>query len=207
MTTVRTRDAAAVLAAAFHDGALLSWAQPDEARRAVGARGVFRGTWRHCTRHGGVHAIPAVDAGPAAEVGPVVAVAGWVPASHLDLGLADLLRTGLLVTPLWLGPQATVRVERHERPTTDRLRAHRRPDDAYLWVLGALPAVQGTGRGAAVLDEALVAMAAAGHARCLLRTDDAVNVPWYERRGFTVDEHLDAVPSGLPAWILSRPLR
>lgn len=182
---------------------------------------MFRGTWRHCLRHGAAHAVPGLaeasprngtprvpDPGSAsAGVTWPAAVAGWVPAAHLDLGLADLVRTGLLVTPLWLGPQATVRVERHEQPTTERLRVHRRDGDAYLWVLGARPEVQGTGRGAAVLDEALAAMAAAGHDRCLLRTDDAVNVPWYERRGFTVDEHLDAVPSGLPAWILSRPLR
>ena len=84
--------------------------------------------------------------------------------------------------------------------------AHRRPGDAYLWVLGAHPQVQGTGRGGAALEAALVAMAAAGHDRCLLRTDDPPNVPWYERHGFEVVEHLADLASGLPAWVLARPL-
>lgn len=186
------------MAAAFHAGVLFGWAQPDEARRATGLRGVFAGTVRHCRRHGGVEVVEAAS-GPAA-------VAGWVPAGALDLGAFDLLRSGLIATPLWLGPQATVRLERHERPAERRLVAHRRPGDAYLWVLGAHPQVQGTGRGGAALTAALAAMAAAGHDRCLLRTDDPPNVPWYERHGFTVVEHLDDLGSGLPAWILARPL-
>ena len=161
---------------------------------------MFAGTVRHCRRYGGVEVLDSeVGGGPAA-------VAGWVPADALDPGALDLARSGLWLTPLWLGPQATVRLERHERPAQERLLAQRRPGDGYLWVLGAHPQAQGRGVGAAALRAALTAMAAAGHDRCLLRTDDAPNVPWYERQGFAVVEHLDDLESGLPAWILARPL-
>jgi ribosomal protein S18 acetylase RimI-like enzyme len=188
------RDAAASLAAAFHGGRLFSFAIPDAERRSARLPWLFEGTLRHCRRHGRV-----------LRVDEAAAVAGWVPGPRLALTAADLVRTGLLATPLRLGPAATLRLEQHERPTERELLRALTPDTAYLWVLGAHPDAQGTGAGGRALRGALASMADAGYGRCLLRTDDPPNVGFYERHGFEVVEHLTAVPSGLPSWIMAAP--
>jgi ribosomal protein S18 acetylase RimI-like enzyme len=189
-------DAAASLAAAFHGGQLFSHALPDPAVRAARLPWLFEGTLRHCRRHGRI-----------LRVGDAAAVAGWVPGPRLVLPPLDLVRTGLLATPLRLGPAATWRLEQHEKPTERRLLAALTPATAYLWVLGVRPDAQGTGAGGAALRGALASMGAAGFDRCLLRTDDAANVGFYARHGFAVVEHLTDVPSGLPAWLLAAPTR
>lgn len=196
MTPSRTlRDAASVVAAAFLDGALFSHVEPDRSRRAARLPWLFEGTLLHCARHGGVEVVGDVDA-----------VAGWVPGHRLVLTPADLVRTGLVATPARLGAAATLRLERHERPSERRLTAALTDTTAYLWVIGADPRQHGRGHGHAVLGAALDAMRGWGYDRCLLRTDDEVNVGWYRRQGFAVVERLDDLASGLPAWILARGL-
>jgi ribosomal protein S18 acetylase RimI-like enzyme len=190
--TPTLRDAAAVLAAAFAGTPLFAHVEPDPDRRSARLPWLFEGSLLHCARHGGVEV-----------VGDVEAVAGWVPGARLSLTAADLVRTGLVATPARLGPVATLRLERHERPSEERLLAALTDTTAYLWVLGVAPERVGAGLGRAVLDRALTAMRDTGHDRCLLRTDDERTVTWYRRRGFAVVEHLDDLPSGLPAWILA----
>lgn len=199
MASATSRDAAATLAAAFHGGALFSYVEPDPDRRARRLPPLFEGTVLHCRRLGGVEVRAAGDE-------PVAAVAGWVPGHRLALTPADLVRTGLVTVPARLGPAATRRLERHERPTERRLLASVTDATAYLWVLGTRPEQQGRGLGGAALDAVLAAMGDAGFERCLLRTDDAGNVPFYQRHGFGVVEECEALPSGLPAWIMARPL-
>jgi ribosomal protein S18 acetylase RimI-like enzyme len=215
------RDAAAVLAAAFADGALFVHVEPDAERRVVALRWLWQCSLLHCSRHGGVEVVgdphdgggaaevdgdgaAEVDGGTAAEVAGVRAVAGWVPGQRLSLTAADLVRTGLVAAPARLGPSATRRLERHERGSEPRLLEALDDDAAYLWVLGVDPALRGRGLGRAALEAALEAMVRAGHDRCVLRTDDEQNVPWYRRQGFEVVERLDDLPSGLPAWVLTR---
>lgn len=188
------RDAAATLAAAFHDGALFGYAEPDATRRAQRLPWLFEGTLLHCRRHGDIEV-----------VAEVAGVAGWVPGSRLSLTPADLVRTGLIATPARFGPTPTVRLERHERASEARLEQHLSEATAYLWLLGVDPARQGEGLGGAVLRSALADMHAAGFERCLLRTDDEPNVAFYRHLGFEVVEHLGDLPSGLPSWILAGP--
>jgi ribosomal protein S18 acetylase RimI-like enzyme len=164
--------------------------------RAARLPWLFAGTLRHCRRAGGV-----------LHAGAGAAVAGWVPGPRLRLTPVDLVRTGLVATPLRLGPVATWRVEQHEKATERRLLAALTPSTAYLWVLGARPSAQGSGAGGRALRTALATMAHAGFDRCLLRTDDAVNLGFYAHHGFEVLEHLTDVPSGLPSWILVAPTR
>jgi ribosomal protein S18 acetylase RimI-like enzyme len=203
------RDAAAVLAAAFAHGALFVHVEPDPERRAVALRWLWECSLLHCSRHGGVEVVGdrnGDDGGGSggADVSGVRAVAGWVPGDRLSLTAADLVRTGLVATPARLGPGATRRLERHERASEHRLLDALTDDAAYLWVLGADPDLRGRGLGRAALHAALEAMTRAGHDRCVLRTDDERNVPWYRRQGFEVVERLDDLPSGLPAWVLAR---
>lgn len=194
MSAATLRDAAVTLAGAFHGGALFPYAEPDPVRRARRLPWLFEGTLLHCRRHGDVEVVDAA-----------AGVAGWVPGSRLSLTPGDLVRTGLIATPARLGPAQTVRLERHERPSEARLQQHLTEGTAYLWVLGVAPTRQGEGLGGEVLRSALAAMGAAGFDRCLLRTDDEANVAFYEHLGFAVDETLEGLPSGLPAWILSGP--
>lgn len=196
MTAPTLRDAAATLAVAFHDGALFPYAEPDPVRRAQRLPWLFEGTLLHCRRHGDVHASE-----------DVAAVAGWVPGPRLALTPADLVRTGLIATPARFGPTATLRLERHERPTEPRLLSHLTPTTAYLWLLGARPERQGEGLGGRLLRVALDGMRRAGFDRCLLRTDDEPNVAFYEHLGLEVVERLTDLPSGLPSWILAGPTR
>lgn len=196
MSAPTLRDAAVTLAAAFHDGALFGYAEPDPGRRGRRLPWLFEGTLLHCRRHGDVHDVAGVDA-----------VAGWVPGPRLALAPVDLVRTGLIAAPARFGPAATLRLERHERPTEPRLLEHVTDATAYLWVLGARPDRRGRGLGRAALATALASMAAGGFERCLLRTDDEPNVGFYEHLGFAVEARLDGLPSGLPSWILARPTR
>ncbi|HSK23975.1 MAG TPA: GNAT family N-acetyltransferase [Egicoccus sp.] len=193
MTATTFRDAAAALAAAFHAGTLFGHVLPDPVTRARRLPWLFAGTLRHCRRHGHV----LTDGADAA--------AGWVPGGRLALGPVDLVRTGLVLTPLRFGPGATLRLERHERPTERRLVDALTPSTGYLWVLGVRPDRQGTGAGGAMLRRVLDDMAAGGHDRCLLRTDDEPNVGFYRRHGFEVVEHCTDLKSGLPAWIMAAP--
>jgi ribosomal protein S18 acetylase RimI-like enzyme len=199
------RHAAAVLAAAFADGALFVHVEPDRERRVAGLRWLWECSLLHCSRHGGVEVVGerhGDDGG--ADGSGVGAVAGWVPGVRLSLTAADLVRTGLVAAPARLGPAATRRLERHERPSEAPLLDALGDDAGYLWVLGADPELRGRGLGRAALEAALEAMARAGHPRCVLRTDDEQNVAWYRRQGFELVDRLDDLPSGLPAWVLSR---
>ena len=196
MSAPTLRDAAATLAAAFHDGALFPYVEPDATRRAQCLPWLFEGTLLHCRRHGGVEV--AADA---------AGVAGWVPGPKLALTPADLVHTGLIATPARLGPTPTLRLERHGRPTEPRLLERATATTAYLWVLGARPDRQGEGLGRAALVAALASMSAAGFERCVLRTDDEPNIAFYGHLGFEVEKELTDLPSGLPSWILSRRTR
>lgn len=195
MVALTLRDAAVTLAVAFHDGALFSYAEPDEGRRAARLPWLFEGTLLHCRRHGGVEVIENA-----------AAVSGWVPGPKLALTPADLVRTGLIATPARFGPTATLRLERHERPTEPRLLEALTDTTAYLWVLGSHPGRQGDGLGARAVAATFASMRAAGFDRCVLRTDDAHNLGFYRHLGFEVVEELAHLPSGLPAWILAGDL-
>jgi ribosomal protein S18 acetylase RimI-like enzyme len=189
------RDAAATLTAAFHDGALFTYAEPDERRRRNRLPWLFEGILLHCRRHGGVEVVENA-----------AAVAGWVPGARLALTPADLVRTGLIAAPARIGPVTTRRLDRHERPIEPRLLDALTDTTAYLWVLGTHPDRQGGGLGSLAVAAASASMRAAGHDRCLLRTDDEDNVPFYLHLGFEVVEKLDHLPSGLPSWILAADL-
>jgi len=155
---------------------------------------LFAALLRTCRRYGQVlH----VDGG--------TAVAAWLPGDRLDTSLTELVRSGLVVAPLYLGPSATIRLQRHEALVHRSLRSAVTSASAYLSLVGVRPDAQGTGAGRRVIEAALNSMHAAGYERCLLATDDEPNVGLYAHLGFEVIEHLDALPTGLESWIMARP--
>jgi ribosomal protein S18 acetylase RimI-like enzyme len=117
----------------------------------------------------------------------------------------DTLRYGLWRMPFVLGWRAVLRMMRHEAWCAMRLAQLAPRHYGYLWVLGVEPEVHGRGWGRGALDAAVAQMANAGLAWCFLKTEQAGNVPLYERLGFTCVERTVAAPSGLTTWFFRRP--
>src|SRR5688572_19081870 len=164
--------AAQVLAHAFADDPLFTWAIPDRDRRSRALPHVFDGTLRHCARHGGVE-----------TVADGAAVVGWMTGAHLRMSARDVVAAGLVSIPFRLGPAATRRLQAHEAACERALDAVAPARWAYLCVVGVEPAEQGRGHGAAVIRTALESMAT-DHDACLLKTENPGNVAIYERLGF-----------------------
>ena len=186
------RDPASVWARAFTADPFMQWALPDAARRTAQLRRLFTPVVPAARCYGGLE-----SAGPAA--------AGWVSGRHFPLGLRALVRTGLITVPLRLPPAAMLRIFRHEHAAEAALRDYVGADAAYLWVLGADPEAHGTGAGGRALRAALGAMARE-HSRCVLKTENAGNLSFYEHHGFHVERELASPADAPPVWILSRGL-
>ncbi|WP_214326577.1 GNAT family N-acetyltransferase [Nonomuraea sediminis] len=74
----------------------------------------------------------------------------------------------------------------------------------YLAVLGTDPAAQGQGLGRALLESGLARSDATG-LPAYLETTKEQNVPFYERFGFHVRDHLTLPTNGPHAWLMWRP--
>lgn len=84
----------------------------------------------------------------------------------------------------------------------EKLIALQHPDSAfcYLWFIGVNPWVQSRGIGAELLAEVVSESVSAG-LPVYLETSTLKNVPWYEKRGFTVFYQLDL---GYPLFFLKK---
>jgi ribosomal protein S18 acetylase RimI-like enzyme len=191
-------DAAALLAAAFAGGPFETWVQPDLDRQRRALPTLFHGVLRRCAEVGGVEVVRDAD-------GSLAAVCGWVPSRELVVGPRAVLSTGLwrLPLPSEFGPTSTLRLLRHEHVTDAALGSHAAADTAYVWALGVPPARQGDGLGRRAVDAGRAAIAAAGFARVVLKTETPSNVPFYRHLGFDLVTELPHAP-GVPAWILAR---
>lgn len=169
-----TGSSAAVLARAFADDPLFSWALPDPDRRARSLPYVFEGTLRHCRRRGGEQ-----------TAGDGEAVVGWMRGEHLRMSARDVVAAGLVTTPVRLGLAATRRLQTHEAACERALTEVAPPRWAYLCVVGVEPTAQKRGLGRAVIEASLAAMSN-DHATCLLKTENPQNIAVYEHLGFRV---------------------
>lgn len=185
---------ARLLAEAFLDDPLFTWAIPDERRRRRALPRMFRGSLEHCRRYGGV-----VARGDEA-------IAGWTDGLHARVSVIDALRSGLAFTPAWLGLAASRRLQRHETLVDVRMAGHLGPSDAYLMVVGSDPRSRGTGLGKACVEEVAFAAADAGFEALVLRTENPGNVGFYEHIGFEIVDQWRVEASGLDVWAFRRPL-
>lgn len=190
--TVET--AAATLAQAFEGTAVFDAALPSRERQRAALPGLFAALLRTCRRTGQVLHL---DGG--------AAIAAWHPGDHVDASAFELVRSGLVLAPLYLGPIASVRLQRHDARVHRVLRPAITPGTAYLALVGVRPATQGTGAGRRVVEAALSSMRDAGYERCVLATDDEPNVGLYTHLGFEVVDQLDHPATGLRSWIMARP--
>ena len=194
MEIVRLRDdqigeASAVLARAFFADPAWRWLIPDERRRASVLPWLFRAGFE----------ITAADVWTTA--GPVVGCARWLPPGRPAVRVGVALRT-FIATPLRL------------REATSRFLAYGRALEAmraevangphwYLGGLGVDPARQREGIGSALLAPGIEG-ATRDKVPCVLLTNDARNLPFYNRHGFEVALEGDKPPGAPHAWALVR---
>jgi ribosomal protein S18 acetylase RimI-like enzyme len=186
-------DAAMTLAEAFRDTRLFATVLPSRARRQTALPPLFAAMLRSCRRHGRVLTL---DGG--------AAVAAWLPGRRLHPSVIDVVTSGLVLAPWYLGVTATLALRRHEGGVRRALVRATTPGTAYLAFVGVRPDAQGTGAGRRAVDAALESMRRAGLERCLLATDDEANVGLYTHLGFSLVEHLDDLPSGIESWVMDR---
>jgi GNAT superfamily N-acetyltransferase len=183
-TAADARAVGTTLGAAFADDPVWRWLVGDRASRVVAAL-----TRHGCERHPEQFTMVGEDS-----------AAWWHPPGQWRLGLADTLRLAPKV-----GPIARLGTLRLLRMSAAIEKQHPHEPHAYLGYVGA--AVQGKGRGAAVLAPALEVCDAFGWP-AYLESSNPRNLPFYRRHGF-VDRQPLRVPAGCPVitpmWRESQP--
>jgi len=189
-------EAGRVLGRAFHDDAYWSWVLPRESRRSQ-VLPWFMEVWaRYCHKHGEVHTTKGMVEGAALWIPP-----GKYPPSNVGMMLA-----GMISLPLKFGCAAFARLM---ASLNCQERLHKRdvpPRHWYLTILGVEPTRQGQGIGSALIQPVLARADAEG-LTCYLETEDARNVPLYQRHGFEVVVEGNLPKSGPYFWTMMRPPR
>ena len=195
LTVAQKKAAAEALGAAFARDPFMSYVFPDSASRAQKLATLFLPTIRCGLQCGGVE---VHSEGKAALI--------WLSGENFPLRFSQVLRSGLIWTPLKIGFHAFKRLEDHEA-VCDRELLNRAPKGfAYLWLVGVHPDASGQGLGRQLIQAVIDSMRNRGHTACLLRTDTEKNVSFYKHLGFKL-LHSDTVPaSKLPYWLFSQDL-
>jgi ribosomal protein S18 acetylase RimI-like enzyme len=187
----RTDEASEVLARAFHTDPAWVWLFPDERRRAKVLPWLFRVGF----------AVTAADV--YATEGEVLGAARWLPPGRPPMRVGPTLRA-LVTTPLRLG-SATAPFLAYGR-AVETLRTAVAPGDHwYLAGIGVDPREQRRGIGGALLQPGIAGAARAGLPAVLL-TNNAANLPFYERHGFEIEREADTPEGGVHCWaMVKRP--
>jgi len=195
LTEGQIEEASGLLRRAFFDYPVWTWLASDERQR----RDVMPWFMGMSLRYG-------MLAGEAHGAGdPLLGVAIWDPPGHLDSDFdPDGTKTGWNEMPQRMGAEFTARFDamiETQRPV--RARVSRGAPIWYLPWLGVEPAAQRTGAGSALL-RTMFARTDASGVPCMLETENAANVPYYERHGFVVAES-GTLPLGGPGfWTMRR---
>jgi ribosomal protein S18 acetylase RimI-like enzyme len=195
LTVSEQKRAAAVLGRAFSRDPFMSYVFPNAQTREQQLTTLFEPVIRCSQRYGGVEMTAGGEG-----------VLGWLSGEHFPLGVSQLVRTGMILTPLRIGLPAFFRLQGHEGDCEKALEQRASQGFAYLWVVGVSPEAAGQGYGKQVIQSALAAMKNQGYSSCLLRTDNEKNVAIYERLGFEPIYSATVPKSNLPFWILSQEL-
>ena len=166
---------------------------PDKRRRALDA--LWRALIATTSRYG------AVD-----TTAETAGVACWLAPGNADLGLWQLIRTGLAMPwAMMRFPPAARRRFLELVAVSDRIRRNIMPHPHwYLWALGVEPKHQGQGIGAALLTHG-IARADAEELPSYLETETEPNAAFYTRRGYVVVH--DGEIAGIPLWSMLRAAR
>jgi len=178
-----------MLARAFHDDPAWTWLLPDSERRARILPWLFRVGFD----------VTAADVW--ATRGSVTGAARWLPPGKPAMRVGATLRA-MLATPLRLG-SATAPFLAYGR-TVETMRAQVMPGPHwYLAGIGVEPGMRRRGIGSALMRPGLEAADRAGLPVVLL-TNNAENVPFYERNGFVIVRTGTTPKDGPQAWAMVR---
>jgi ribosomal protein S18 acetylase RimI-like enzyme len=189
------KQAAVVMARAFFDDPFFNFVHPNIHRRKRVLPWLFERTIGYGQRYGKVYTTPSLEG-----------VAMWLGPEKPALALMGTLLTGLFLLPLkvtWGELVRSIRLARsaetlHKKSVTGR--------HWYLLGLGVEPSRQGQGVGGTLLQPVLT-MADRERLVCYLDTNNEMNIPFYERRGFTVAGHSHFSPTGPDTWCMCRQPR
>lgn len=166
---------------------------PDNNRRARLLRWTCGALVRYCLPHGEVYTTPDLGG-----------VACWLPPGVGTTDIRGMVRSGMVLAPLRLGPAASLRFM-GIAAYMDAEREHIVPAPHwYLFAIGVEPPRQGEGIGGALLEPVLARADAIGLS-CYLETQTERNVKFYEKHGFTVASVGE--PRGLRIWTMLRSPR
>jgi ribosomal protein S18 acetylase RimI-like enzyme len=187
----RIGEASDVLSRAFHTDPAWVWLFPDERRRAKVLPWLFRVGFE----------VTAADV--YVTRGEVLGAARWLPPGRPAMRIGPTLRA-LVTTPLRLG-SATAPFLAYGR-AVEALRTAVAPGDHwYLAGIGVDPRSQGQGIGGALLQPGIDGAAREGLPAVLL-TNNAANLPFYERHGFEIERESDTPEDGVHCWaMVKRP--
>ncbi|MFI2436705.1 GNAT family N-acetyltransferase [Streptomyces sp. NPDC018693] len=174
-----------ILARAFDDDPMMRWFFPDDASREAALGRYFATIFARQYVHHGV--CERTEAAAAFWVAPE-AQAKAVPDAETVQQLQNILGDR---APLFGAAVETAARHTPQEPHW------------YLAVIGADPAAQGQGQGAALLRSGLAKADAAGRP-VYLESSKPSNVPFYEHFGFTVREELRLPGEGPTLWAMWR---
>jgi ribosomal protein S18 acetylase RimI-like enzyme len=183
----RLGEASDVLARAFHDDPAWTWLIPDDERRRRLLPWLFRVGFE----------VTAADVWT--TVGHLRGAARWLPPGRPAMRVGPTLRA-LVTTPFRLGA-ATTPFLAYGR-AVEALRAEAEPGPHwYLAGIGVDPHAQRQGIGSALIAPGVEAAARDGLPTVLL-TNNAANLPFYERHGFAVVREEETPRGGPHAWAM-----
>ncbi len=146
----------------------------------------------------------SVRAGDVTTTADLTGAACWLAPDEKGIGLAYLLRSGILSSALRMGMQALSRLGNAQACMTQAHQRYMSEPHWYLWTLGVEPACQGKGIGGTLLREGL-GRADTAQMPCYLETMNAENVPLYEHFGFVVTGEGTIPGSDVRIWSMIRP--
>ncbi len=192
LTASQIRHTATVMARAFDGDPFFTFSIPDAAKRGRVLPWLFERSIRYGYFYGKVYTTPSLEG-----------VALWLGPKHASLGGMGIARTGLFLLPLKLKWQE---LERCMRLSNYADRLHKKSVTGrhwYLYGLGVEPSLQGQGVGGALLQPVLAQADREGLV-CYLDTNNEKNIPFYERNGFAVISHGQAISNGPQTWGMRR---
>ena len=180
--------AGGLLGKAFMDDPLLTYVIPDARRRITRGPWFVRASLSYGIRYGEAHAPPGREG-----------VAFFLPPNQTTLTPARMFRAGMLAAPLRLGLSGFGRFMTMADFTDKLHKQHAPMPHYYLFGMGVDPSEQGKGVGSRLLAAVLRRSEGAG-VPCYLETQNARNVPFYEKHGFRVVTDAELPGGGLRSW-------
>jgi hypothetical protein len=183
--------AAAILADSFLHYPLMRFAFGcNEQERSLKLHKLFAKSVAAASRYGGV--IVSEDA---------TAALTWLPGRSFPLSLWRELNAGMLAIPLQVGIKPTLRLMNHDIIPESWIGKHAGEKMGYIWCVGVQAGQRGKGLSRGIIKQSIAQMRAQGMTEFWLKTDDAQNVPIYQKLGFEIMYETTVKSSGLPTWV------